>query len=108
MIFLGGTSGFHYGQVILQIHLSVGQVDFLTKFAPGFIPLLCVVTPSIWTRFTKFMDWHASFPRIGMSSVSVTKNLVSFCIRTSYSQFDNSDRFNLHVSECSQDRLSLH
>ena len=34
MIFLGGTSGFHYGQVILQIHLSVGQVDFLTKFDP--------------------------------------------------------------------------
>ena len=34
MIFLGGTSGFHYGQVVLQIHLSVGQVDFLTKFDP--------------------------------------------------------------------------
>ena len=34
MIFLGGASGFHYGQVVLQIHLSVGQVDFLTKFDP--------------------------------------------------------------------------
>ena len=34
MIFLGGTSGFHYGQVVLQIHLSVGQVDFSTKFDP--------------------------------------------------------------------------
>ena len=34
MIFLGGTSEFHYGQVVLQIHLSVGQVDFLTKFDP--------------------------------------------------------------------------
>ena len=34
MIFLGGTSGFHYGQVVLQIHLSVGQEDFLTKFDP--------------------------------------------------------------------------
>ena len=32
MIFLGGTSGFHYGQEVLQIHLSVGQVDFLTPF----------------------------------------------------------------------------
>ena len=36
MIFLGGTSGFHYGQVVLQIHLSVGQVDFLTKFDPWY------------------------------------------------------------------------
>ena len=34
MIFLGGTSGFHYGQVVLQIHLSVGQVDFWTKLLP--------------------------------------------------------------------------
>ena len=34
MIFLGGTSGFHYGQVVLQIHLYVGQVDFVTKFDP--------------------------------------------------------------------------
>ena len=32
MNFLDGTSGIHYGQVVLAIHLSVGQVDFLTKF----------------------------------------------------------------------------
>ena len=37
MIFLGGTSEFHYGQVVLQIHLSVGQVDFLTKFDPWIV-----------------------------------------------------------------------
>ena len=30
----GGTSGFWGGQVVLVIHLSVGQVDFLTKFEP--------------------------------------------------------------------------
>ena len=34
MIFLGGTSGFHYGQVVLQIHLSVGQVDFFDEMRP--------------------------------------------------------------------------
>ena len=45
MIFLGGTSEFHYGQVVLQIHLSVGQVDFLTKFDP------CVyIYIYIWVR----------------------------------------------------------
>ena len=32
--FGGGTSGFWGGQVVLVIHLSVGQVDFLTKFEP--------------------------------------------------------------------------
>ena len=37
MIFLGGTSGFNYGQVVLQINLSVGQVDFLTKFDPRLV-----------------------------------------------------------------------
>ena len=34
MIFLDGTSGFHYGQVLLVFYLSVGQVNFLTKFEP--------------------------------------------------------------------------
>ena len=34
LIFLDGTNGFHDGQVDLQNHLSVGQVDFLTKFVP--------------------------------------------------------------------------
>ena len=34
MILVGGTSGFQYGQVVFEIHLSVGQVDFLTKFEP--------------------------------------------------------------------------
>ena len=32
--FGGGTSGFWGGQVVLVIHLSVGQVDFFTKFEP--------------------------------------------------------------------------
>ena len=31
MIFLDGTSGFQYGQVVLIIHLSVGQVDFFDE-----------------------------------------------------------------------------
>ena len=31
MILVGGTSGFHYGQVVLEIHLSVGQVDFFDE-----------------------------------------------------------------------------
>ena len=45
MIFLGGTSEFHYGQVVLQIHLSVGQVDFLTKFDPwlGYLNLIIIM-----------------------------------------------------------------
>ena len=34
MICLDGTSGFHYGQVVLVIHLSIGQVEFLTTFEP--------------------------------------------------------------------------
>ena len=32
--FGGGTSGFWGGQVVLVIHLYVGQVDFFTKFEP--------------------------------------------------------------------------
>ena len=32
--FWGGTSGFWGGQVVLVIHMSVAQVDFLTKFEP--------------------------------------------------------------------------
>ena len=39
--FGGGTSGFWGGQVVLVIHLSVGQVDFLTKFEP------CIVSSFI-------------------------------------------------------------
>ena len=35
--FGGGTSGFWGGQVVLVIHLSVGQVDFLTKFEPCYL-----------------------------------------------------------------------
>ena len=50
MIFLGGTSGFHYGQVVLQIHLSVGQVDFLTKFDP------CILLQNISTIEPLFYD----------------------------------------------------
>ena len=37
MIFLGGTSGFHDEQVDFQNHLSIGQVDFLTKFEPCYV-----------------------------------------------------------------------
>ena len=47
MIFLGGTSGFHYGQVVLQIHLSVGQLDFLTKFDPWPVRNASLVPESI-------------------------------------------------------------
>ena len=43
MIFLGGTSGFHDGQVDLQNHLSVGQVDFLTKFEPCNIGVILIL-----------------------------------------------------------------
>ena len=37
--FGGGTSGFWGGQVVLVIHMSVGQVDFFTKFEP------CLIIP---------------------------------------------------------------
>ena len=45
--FGGGTSGFWGGQVVLVIHLSVGQVDFLTKFEPCACMYVCIH----YTRF---------------------------------------------------------
>ena len=36
----GGTSGFWGGQVVLVIHLSVGQVDFCTKFEPCILKVM--------------------------------------------------------------------
>ena len=41
VFFRGGTSGFWGGQVVLVIHLSVGQVAFITKFEPCRRVLCC-------------------------------------------------------------------
>ena len=46
--FGGGTSGFWGGQVVLVIHLSVGQVDFLTKFEP------CKAFQALFRKFKHF------------------------------------------------------
>ena len=70
MIFLGGTSGFHYGQVVLQIHLSVGQVDFLTKFDPcnGSIVVQEAIStgdPEIVQRCLQSRDYQRHSQRTG-------------------------------------------
>ena len=55
MIFLSGTSGFHYGQLVLQIHLSVGQVDFLTKFDPCASEMVTVIA------LLPLLDMHPAY-----------------------------------------------
>ena len=72
---LGSTSmSYSFSNIPTPLNTSLYSVS-RSSFV---IPLLWDVTPSTWTRLNKFMDSHASFPRIGMSSVSVTKNSITW------------------------------